>query len=210
MKEILVAEHSGFCFGVKRAIEKTEEQLDKEGKVLICGSLIHNNSVTGDIVSRGGRIIHSLDEAKEGDTVIVRSHGEGEKFYLDAEERGIKLIDATCPFVERIHKLVRKADLEGHNIVIVGDRDHAEVKGISGWCSKAVIVDSAEEAAQIKEDDLFIVCHLDFRGQIKIIQYISRLVVFEDNNPPGAVRKACHTGKILIRFADGDGGIGVN
>ncbi len=77
MKEIMIAEHSGFCFGVKRAIEKTEEQLDKEGKALICGSLIHNQTVTNDIVSRGGKIIHSLDEASEGDTVIVRSHGEG-------------------------------------------------------------------------------------------------------------------------------------
>ena len=77
MKEIKVAEHSGFCFGVKRAIEKTEEQLSKEGRALICGSLIHNKTVTADIVSRGGKIIHSLDEAGPGDTVIVRSHGEG-------------------------------------------------------------------------------------------------------------------------------------
>ena len=65
MKEIKIAEHSGFCFGVKRAIEKTEEQLKKEGKALICGSLIHNQTVTADIVSRGGRIIHSLNEAEE-------------------------------------------------------------------------------------------------------------------------------------------------
>ena len=158
MKEIKVAEHSGFCFGVKRAIEKTEEQLDKEGKALICGSLIHNKTVTADIVSRGGKIIHSLEEAGEGDTVIVRSHGEGEQFYKDAEERGIKLIDATCPFVERIHKLVRKADSEGHNVVIVGDKDHAEVKGISGWCSRAIIVNSGEEAERVEKDDLFVVC----------------------------------------------------
>ena len=109
MKEIKIAEHSGFCFGVKRAIEKTEEQLKKEGKALICGSLIHNQTVTADIVSRGGRIIHSLNEAEEGDTVIVRSHGEGEQFYKDAEKRGIRLIDATCPFVKKIHKKIKKA-----------------------------------------------------------------------------------------------------
>ena len=166
MKEIMIAEHSGFCFGVKRAIEKTEELLDKEGKALICGSLIHNQTVTNDIVSRGGRIIHSLDEASEGDTVIVRSHGEGERFYLDAEERGIRLIDATCPFVERIHKLVRKAESEGHNVVIVGDRDHAEVRGISGWCSHAEIVNSSEEASQIQQDDLFVVCQTTIKKSL--------------------------------------------
>ena len=166
MKEIKVAEHSGFCFGVKRAIEKTEEQLSKEGKALICGSLIHNKTVTADIVSRGGRIIHSLDEAGRGDTVIVRSHGEGEQFYKDAEARGIKLIDATCPFVERIHKLVRKADEAGKKIVIIGDRDHAEVKGISGWCSSAIIVNSGEEASEVTEDDLFVVCQTTIKKEL--------------------------------------------
>ena len=166
MKEIKVAEHSGFCFGVKRAIEKTEEQLSKEGKALICGSLIHNKTVTADIVSRGGRIIHSLDEAGRGDTVIVRSHGEGEQFYKDADARGIKLIDATCPFVERIHKLVRKADEAGKKIVIIGDRDHAEVKGISGWCSSAIIVNSGEEASEVTEDDLFVVCQTTIKKEL--------------------------------------------
>ena len=166
MKEIIIAEHSGFCFGVKRAIEKTEEQLDKEGRALICGSLIHNKTVTNDIVSRGGIIIHSLDEASEGDTVIVRSHGEGERFYIDAAERGIKLIDATCPFVERIHKLVRKAEKEGHNVVIIGDKDHAEVKGISGWCTHAIIVNSGEEASEITSDDLFVVCQTTIKKSL--------------------------------------------
>ena len=158
MKDIMIAKNAGFCFGVKRAIDKTEAVLDEKGKALICGSLIHNRSVTDDIVRRGGRIIHSLDEAGPGDTVIVRSHGEGEQFYLDAKEKGIELIDATCPFVERIHRLVREAENEGRNIVIVGDRDHAEVKGTAGWCRKSVIVDSYEEALNVEEDDLFVVC----------------------------------------------------
>ncbi len=158
MKEILIAKNAGFCFGVKRAIDKTEALLDEKGEALICGSLIHNKSVTDDIVRRGGKIIHSLDEAEAGDTVIVRSHGEGEQFYLDAEAKGIELIDATCPFVERIHKLVREAENEGLNVVIVGDRDHAEVKGTGGWCRKSIIVNSYEEALGVEEDDLFVVC----------------------------------------------------
>ncbi len=158
MKEFLIAKNAGFCFGVKRAIDKTEALLDEKGEALICGSLIHNKSVTDDIVRRGGKIIHSLDEADAGDTVIVRSHGEGEQFYLDAEAKGIELIDATCPFVERIHKLVREAENEGLNVVIVGDRDHAEVKGTGGWCRKSIIVNSYEEALGVEEDDLFVVC----------------------------------------------------
>ncbi len=157
MKEIILAEHSGFCFGVKRAIEATEEQLLKSGRVKICGELIHNKGVTEDIVKRGGIILNSLEDAEKGDTVIVRSHGESEQFYLDAENKEIKLIDMTCPFVDRIHKLVKKAGDNGKTVVIVGDKNHAEVIGISGWCKNSIIVNSYEEALKITEDELYIV-----------------------------------------------------
>lgn len=178
MKDIMIAKNAGFCFGVKRAIDKTEAVLDEKGKVLICGSLIHNRAVTDDIVQRGGRIIHSLDEAGTGDTVIVRSHGEGEEFYKDAEKRGIKLIDATCPFVERIHRLVREAENEGWNVVIVGDRDHAEVKGTGGWCRKSIIVNSYEEALEVQDDDLFVVCQTTIIKDV--LDDVSR--AFTENN----------------------------
>ena len=96
--------------------------------------------------------------------VIIRSHGEGRALYQKAEERGIVLIDATCPFVARIHHLVNDTDKQ---VVIVGDRNHPEVLGISGWCRKpAVIVSSYEEACEIPEDDLFVVTQTTIREQM--------------------------------------------
>lgn len=165
MKEILLARHSGFCFGVKRAIEATEEQLLKNGKVKICGELIHNKGVTEDIVRRGGIILSSLGEAEAGDTVIVRSHGEGAQFFRDAALRGIRLIDMTCPFVQRIHSLVKNACEQGYRVVIVGDGKHAEVVGISGWCNDAIIVNSYEEALGIEANELYIVAQTTIKKE---------------------------------------------
>ena len=168
--EIIRAEHSGFCFGVKRAIEKTEEQIqNKKGdkKIYTCGPLIHNKIVTDDLKRRGVNIINSPEEAKKGDTVIVRSHGEPESFFIKANEIGLDIIDATCPFVKRIHDLVNKADKEGKNIIIVGDKNHPEVKGINGWCrNRAYIIGSGIECEKLPLGEYFIVCQTTIKKQI--------------------------------------------
>ena len=165
MKEILVAENTGFCFGVKRAIEKTEAQIEiKEkggifGKIYTCGPLIHNRLVTDDLASKGVGIISSVNEAVPGDVVIVRSHGEKRAFFEDAEKLGITVVDATCPFVKKIQMLAERAYEAGKQVLIVGDEKHPEVQGINGWCEgTAVIVNSAEEAEAIKGENLFLVC----------------------------------------------------
>ena len=177
MKEIRRAENAGFCFGVKQAIEKAEKAAEQNpGEIYSMGSLIHNERVTRDLEKRGIRVIESLDEISAPGTVkdvplrdatpkvIIRSHGEGRVLYQKAEERGIVLIDATCPFVARIHHLVNDTDKQ---VVIVGDRNHPEVLGISGWCRKpAVIVSSYEEACEIPEDDLFVVTQTTIREQM--------------------------------------------
>ncbi len=177
MKEIRRAENAGFCFGVKQAIEKAEKAAEQNpGEIYSMGSLIHNERVTRDLEKRGIRVIESLDEISAPGTVkdlqlrdatpkvIIRSHGEGRALYQKAEERGIVLIDATCPFVARIHHLVNDTDKQ---VVIVGDRNHPEVLGISGWCRKpAVIVSSYEEACEIPEDDLFVVTQTTIREQM--------------------------------------------
>ena len=177
MKEIRRAENAGFCFGVKQAIEKAEKAAEQNpGEIYSMGSLIHNERVTRDLEKRGIRVIESLDEISAPETVkdvqlrdatpkvIIRSHGEGRALYQKAEERGIVLIDATCPFVARIHHLVNDTDKQ---VVIVGDRNHPEVLGISGWCRKpAVIVSSYEEACGITEDDLFVVTQTTIREQM--------------------------------------------
>lgn len=160
MKEIKVAKNSGFCFGVKEAIKKTEEILKKKnGNVFTLGPLIHNETVTKDLERRGASILTDISQLKKGDTVIIRSHGEAKEVYDKLNELGVNIIDATCPFVSKIHNLVKVAYEKGYSIVIIGDKDHPEVKGINGWCdNKGKVIYSIDEAKQIKEDNLFIVC----------------------------------------------------
>ena len=148
--EIIRAEHSGFCFGVDRAINlafSEAEKTDREGRLLTCGHLIHNAAVVERLESKGVTMIRSLDEAENGDTVIVRSHGEPREFYEEAEQRGIHLVDTSCVFVRKIHDIVRDAHDKGQTVVVIGDRDHQEVIATNGWCGyEAVVIGDSEEA----------------------------------------------------------------
>ncbi|QOX62910.1 bifunctional 4-hydroxy-3-methylbut-2-enyl diphosphate reductase/30S ribosomal protein S1 [Anoxybacterium hadale] len=160
--KITLAKHSGFCFGVKEAIKKAEQTIvenkDNGLKIYSCGPLIHNKNVTDELEAKGLSIIKDPDEAEEGSVVIVRSHGEPERFYQKAEARHITVVDATCPFVKKIQRLVSDAKNQGYHIVVIGDRNHPEVIGINGWCDNmASIVSSLEEAETVNEDRLFIV-----------------------------------------------------
>jgi len=161
MTEIILSPHSGFCFGVKLALEKAEEALQKtKGKrIYTCGPLIHNRNVTDGLKEKGIEIIDSPVEAEKGSVIIVRSHGEPESFYGMAQEKELEIVDATCPFVFRIHMLVKEAWKSGMQIVIAGDKDHPEVIGINGWCgNSAFVISSKEEAAEIKSSKkLFVV-----------------------------------------------------
>ena len=152
--EIIRAEHSGFCFGVDRAINLafTEaERKDREGRLLSCGKLIHNSAVVSKLESMGVKIIEDLSQAERGDTVIVRSHGEPREFYEEAERRGIRLIDTSCVFVKKIHEIVSKAHEADRPVIVIGDRDHQEVKATTG-CYEAAVIGSAEEAERYAED----------------------------------------------------------
>ncbi len=169
MAEIIRAKNSGFCFGVKQAIEKTEEQvqLNHGRRIFTCGPLIHNQFVIDQLAEQGVGIIHKPVDAEPGDVVIVRSHGETKCFFEQASQRGLEVVDATCPFVKKIHQLVLEANEQGKKILIVGDRNHPEVVGINGWCeNKAHIINSSEEAQQVKEDKVFLVCQTTIKRQL--------------------------------------------
>ncbi|MCQ2545368.1 MAG: bifunctional 4-hydroxy-3-methylbut-2-enyl diphosphate reductase/30S ribosomal protein S1 [Clostridia bacterium] len=160
-KRITVAETAGFCFGVKRAIEMAEQIAGE--KVFSLGPLIHNDIVVADLEKKGVHVIGSLDEAGEGDTVIIRSHGEPRSVYELAEQKGIKLVDATCPFVEKIHRLVSETEKQ---VFIVGDENHPEVKGIAGWCREdkpAVICDGKCPAFA---EEIFVVAQTTIRQEM--------------------------------------------
>ena len=192
MKEILVAENSGFCFGVKQAIEKTEEQIKRKekgeitGRIYTCGPLIHNRLVTNDLALRGAGIINSVSEGVSGDVVIVRSHGETRSFFEEAEEAGITVVDATCPFVKKIQMLAESAYKAGKRVLIVGDGEHPEVKGINGWCEgSAIIVNAPEEAENIRGENIFLVCQTTIKKDLldEIIEVLGRNgVKFDINN----------------------------
>ena len=148
--EIIRAEHSGFCFGVDRAINLafTEAaRTDRQGRLLTCGHLIHNAAVVERLGSMGVAMITSLEEAEPGDTVIVRSHGEPREFYETAAARGIHLVDTTCVFVKKIHDIVSQAHEAGRDVIVIGDREHQEVIATTGWCGyEAEVIGSREEA----------------------------------------------------------------
>ena len=172
MKEILLAENSGFCFGVKQAMEKTEKEIEKKqrnetaGALYTWGPLIHNQTVTDALRAQGVRIAENLDEVTAEDTLIVRSHGEARAFFEEADRRGIHVVDATCPFVKKIHDLVEEAYGKGYRIIILGDAQHPEVRGINGWCENSALVPTAEAAREIKEDKLFVVCQTTIRREL--------------------------------------------
>lgn len=150
MSNIRVAESAGFCFGVKRAIEMAYEAIGVEPKLYSYGQLIHNKTVTDDLASKGLEIVESLDGLTEG-TLLIRSHGVGKALYDEAEAKGLKILDGTCPFVKKIHDIVHDKLAEGMGIIIVGDGTHPEVIGINGWCENAAVILEDEEAAKTKE-----------------------------------------------------------
>ena len=154
MSNVTLAESAGFCFGVKRAIEMAYAEIEKnEGEPLYSyGPLIHNKEVTKDLDAKGLHIIESLEGIDKG-TVVIRSHGVGKFLYDALEEKGMKIVDGTCPFVKKIHTIVNEAWNDGKSIIIAGDGKHPEVMGINGWCgNSAVILESPEEAAAAELD----------------------------------------------------------
>lgn len=134
MKRIELAKTAGFCFGVNRAVELTYELVDKGTKVMTFGPLIHNPVVIEDLEGKGVRVIDSPFEATAGSTVIIRTHGVAASVYESLERTGAEICDATCPFVKKIHKIVRENSSADTPVLIAGDSGHPEVIGIMGHC----------------------------------------------------------------------------
>ena len=148
--KVKVAETAGFCFGVKRAVDTVYREIESgEKPVYTFGPIIHNEQVVEDLENRGVQVIHSEDELEglSGGTVVIRSHGVSRDVCEKIEARGMKIVDATCPFVKKIHRIVDEEGRKGRHVVIIGSADHPEVQGIMGWASGPVtVVHTAEEA----------------------------------------------------------------
>lgn len=140
MVDIKIAKTAGFCFGVDRAVKLVYNEIKKGGKSATLGPIIHNNQVVSDLQKKGVRIIEDISELAFDEKVIIRSHGVGKSIYNEIEQGGKIYIDATCPFVSRIHKIVSEKTQEGYIILIAGDSEHPEVVGITGYGEKNCIV----------------------------------------------------------------------
>ncbi|NLL97019.1 MAG: bifunctional 4-hydroxy-3-methylbut-2-enyl diphosphate reductase/30S ribosomal protein S1 [Clostridiaceae bacterium] len=151
--EIKRAKYSGFCFGVDKAV-KTAFELDYDGKVYTWGELIHNQKVIDELGKKGIKAIDDIGILKEGDCVIIRAHGIGKKIYEDLNSLNVTILDATCPYVKRIHEIVKKEHEDGNQIIIAGNPEHPEVIGINGWCEgKALIVADEKDAEALPASD---------------------------------------------------------
>ena len=142
---IRIAKSAGFCFGVNRAVELVELSAAAGKRVATLGPIIHNRHVVDKLEKLGVQVIESAQEAVPGMTVIIRSHGVTRAVMEQLQQRQVEIVDATCPFVKRIHGIVEKAEQEGQLPVIMGTRSHPEVEGIAGWCHNCRIFESAEE-----------------------------------------------------------------
>ncbi len=152
---VTVAKSAGFCFGVSRAVELVEQAAGAGKHVVTLGPIIHNRHVVDRFRQMGVGVIETPGEARPGDTVIIRSHGVSRQVFRQLEERGVEIIDATCPFVKRIHGIVSRAAEEGRLSIIIGTPTHPEVEGIAGWCGEYRVFESLEDLknwAESRED----------------------------------------------------------
>ena len=155
---VRVAESAGFCFGIECAVKTVYEQIGTGSPVYTYGPITHNEIVCGELEEKGVKILHGIAEADDikDSTIIIRSHGVDKKTF-DAlksteESHNNKIIDATCPFVGRIHKIVFEESSAGSDVIVIGDASHPEVQGISGWCvGRCTIIDSEEEARNYED-----------------------------------------------------------
>jgi len=150
---VTVAKSAGFCFGVSRAVETVEKAAASGGRVVTLGPIIHNRHVVNRFDEMGVQVIASPEEAEPGMTVIIRSHGVTRAVCEALQQRGVTMIDATCPFVKRIHGIVERAEQEGRLPIIMGTRSHPEVEGIAGWCSDCRIFENADELCEWVEKE---------------------------------------------------------
>ena len=161
-----MAKSAGFCFGVTRAVNTVYEEIeklqeDKNRKIYTFGPIIHNEEVVNDLERKGVEVVNSIEEfdTLEKGTVIIRSHGVSKSVYDKIKEKGFDIIDATCPFVKKIHDTVFEKGKENYEIVIIGNAKHPEVEGIKGWCiTKTTIINTEEDALAFETEETSKLC----------------------------------------------------
>ena len=187
MREVTVAKSAGFCFGVDRAVKMVYNELEQNTKVATLGPIIHNQDVVNDMKAKGARVIENVSELEPDETVVIRSHGVGMDVYEQITQKGNRMLDATCPFVSKIHKIVAEKSADGYLVLIAGDIDHPEVQGIIGHCKQNYLVfkDNFELKHLFEENDNFLGKKLAFVAQTtyNIVVWEECLKVIPKNSP---------------------------
>ncbi len=155
--EVVVAQHAGFCFGVTKAVETVYDQIERNSgmNIYTYGPIIHNEIVVGDLEKKGVKVIESPDEIENlhDGIIVIRSHGVTKEVHKKLLDTGLEIIDATCPFVKRIHKIVEEESKKGKSIIVVGSVSHPEVEGIVSYAQGPVyVVDSPESAIKFDKN----------------------------------------------------------
>lgn len=188
---VTIAKLAGFCFGVDRALKIVYNEVETSKKIATYGPIIHNDAVVSDLKKHGVRIVNDISELQKDETVIIRSHGVPESVCTKIRQHGNQYIDATCPFVSKIHKIVREKSKAGYTILIAGDRLHAEVMGIIGHCvgDNVLVFANAQELSDIlqsipKDQRVAIVSQTTFNTTIwnackEVLSKYSNVEVFE-------------------------------
>ncbi|MDO4788277.1 MAG: 4-hydroxy-3-methylbut-2-enyl diphosphate reductase [Johnsonella sp.] len=164
MKEVRTAKTAGFCFGVEKAVKIVYDEVEKKGgKVYTYGPIIHNEVVVEDLEKRGVDIIYEGEDLSrlEKGTIIIRSHGIARAVQEDLEKAGMKIVDATCPFVKKIHRIVERECKKGRKVIIIGNPSHPEVEGIKGWGN--------EDTLAVKDEEDFVNLALPKETKISVV-----------------------------------------
>ena len=174
--EVILADYLGFCYGVKRAITIAKENASADGTACTLGPIIHNPQMVERLKQEGVGAVDDLAEMEKG-TVIIRSHGVGPQVYDAAESRGLEVVDATCPHVKKAQLSAKSLVDEGYSVVIVGEKEHPEVRSIFEWsAAKAAVIETVEEADTLPScAKLGIVCQTTFSGA-KFREIVSHLL----------------------------------
>ncbi len=174
--DVILADYLGFCYGVKRAIKLAREQTGRDGSIATLGPIIHNPQMVQQLAAEGITSVDSLDEIDEG-TVIIRSHGVGPAIYQKAAQKGLNVIDATCPHVKKAQMSAKSLAEEGYFVAIIGENAHPEVKSIFEWSGEnAAIVEDIDQAKRFQPvKKLGIVAQTTF-SRIKFKQLVDILI----------------------------------
>ncbi len=149
--KIILAKSSGYCFGVRDAVNTAYDISKKHGEVYMLGDIVHNENVVKDLEKEGVKVVKNLEDIPENKPVLFRAHGTSKEIWKKAEDKKMNIIDATCPLVHDIHREVKELHAEGRKIIIIGDHGHDEVIGIASQVDNAIIISSIEEAEELRK-----------------------------------------------------------